>query len=196
MFVYLYEDELYISPNDICVFKDGSFWITNDAGKRNSTFERMLKLKRSTIIHTDLHGNAKIAADNLAYANGITYKENKLYVSTTMQGKVFIYDIGEGNLNNRKILAEVKGGDNLTWYGDDLLVTSHQKFLAFIKHVKNSDKKSPSVVYRINPGSGEKKLLYSDEGDEISAASTAIMYDNNLYISQVFDPFILKVEMK
>ena len=37
----------------------------------------------------------------------------------------------------------------------------------------------------------EYETIFADAGATISAASTALIYNNRLYISQVFDPFIL-----
>lgn len=45
------------------------------------------------------------------------------------------------------------------------------------------------------PETGEKEVLFSDDGKLISAASTAIRYGDFLYVSQVFDNFVLKVKM-
>jgi hypothetical protein len=50
--------------------------------------------------------------------------------------------------------------------------------------------------FAINRITGEQKVLFSDDGKKISAASTALIYDGHLYISQVFDDFILKVALK
>ncbi|NOZ46327.1 MAG: SMP-30/gluconolactonase/LRE family protein, partial [Chlorobi bacterium] len=147
VFNQLYENRLYVSPNDICVYKDGSFWITNDAGKRGSMIEKILKLKKSTIIYTNLNSECSIVADNLAYANGITYKNQFLYVSTTMQNKLFRFNIESGKLTNKKLICDIKGGDNITRAGNDLIIASHQNFFAYMKHAKNNLKKS---IFAIN----------------------------------------------
>ena len=77
-----------------------------------------------------------------------------------------------------------------------MLARLHLDFLAFMKHVKSSDNHSPSVVYKINLETSSATVIYANKGDQISAASTAILFDENLYISQVFNPFILKVTME
>ena len=103
----MYDNDLYVSPNDVCAHKNGGFWISNDAGKRNSMIERILKLKRANVVYTDANGNASKAADKMAYANGISYRNNNLFVSTTMQGKLFQFDIDGDKLINRKVICEV-----------------------------------------------------------------------------------------
>lgn len=183
------------SPNSVVSLANGSLLVTNDSGKRGSRMEALLKKKRSTIIHLPLKGEAVVAAKKLAYANGITRDDDFVYVTTTRQHTVFRYRFGDGQLIDRAEVCEIKGGDNLRWDGTHLLTTSHPKAYAFVKHVKKSSNKSPSVVYRIDPSDGGRKILYANDGREISGASTAIIHGGNLYISQVFDPFVLKVKL-
>jgi hypothetical protein len=50
-------------------------------------------------------------------------------------------------------------------------------------------------VFLVDPETGEHRTLYSTGGETISGGSTAIIFENYLYISQVFDPWILKVTL-
>jgi len=65
-----------------------------------------------------------------------------------------------------------------------------------LRHKNNPEVLSPSVIYEVDTLTGEKSVLFSDDGSLISAASTGLRYGKYLYISQVFDNFVLKVEMK
>jgi hypothetical protein len=47
----------------------------------------------------------------------------------------------------------------------------------------------------VDPTSGKLTTLYFTDGTQISAGSTALIWEEYLYISQVFDPFILKVHL-
>jgi hypothetical protein len=47
-----------------------------------------------------------------------------------------------------------------------------------------------------DPATGEYSTIYSTDGSTISAGSTAIIFGKHLYICQVFDPYILKVELE
>lgn len=197
-YIQTFTHPLFVSPNDISIAADASFYLTNDAKKRNNMFEKILAKRSSSIIHmhTQHKGEAKIATKNLAFANGVFYLDSLVYISTTQRKELNEYSIqSNGNLLKNKNLARIKGLDNISIYGDWLIVPAHLKFLKFIKHVSKSEHKSPSVVYAINRKTGERKVLFSDDGTKISAASTALIYKGHLYISQVFDDFILKVAL-
>jgi hypothetical protein len=129
----------------------------------------------------------------LSYPNGIQGIEDTLFVSTILSNKVFrVYQTAKGF--KRKKLLKVKGGDNFSVNGkNSLLLTSHPKKMKFMKHAKNPEKKSPSQVFEINTQTGEKKLIFSSEGEDISAVSVAVQYKGFLYLGQVFEGFILKV---
>ena len=95
----------------------------------------------------------------------------------------------------KEMISEIIGGDNITKYKNKFIVAAHLNTFAFLRHQKKSTNHSPSVIYQFDPKSGEKEVLFSDDGKLISAASTAIRYDDYLYISQIFDNFILKVKI-
>lgn len=197
-YIQTYTHPLIVSPNDVAIASDASFYITNDAKKRNNMLEKILAKRSSTIIHmhTQLKGETKIATQNLAYANGILCLDNTVYISTTQRKELNEYNIlPNGTLLKNKNLARIKGMDNITLHNDWLIVPAHLKFVKFIKHVSKSENKSPSVVYAINRKTGEHKVIFSDDGKKISAASTALIYNGHLYISQVFDDFILKIKL-
>lgn len=186
------------SPNDLAVTEKGDFYVTNDAGKRGSLWEQFWKLKRSNVVYYNSELKLwKKVADHFVYANGIALNDTAVFVATTRSNKLFAFKRGaEGNLENRKVLSKISGQDNIMFYGDELIFTSHPKIFAFLKHVKSSEKKSPSQVHGYNLKTGEYRLLFSDDGFRISASSAALIYRNKLYVSQVFDPFILEVEVK
>ncbi len=194
-FVAVYNDPLLVSPNALTAFGDGTFLVSNDAGKKGSIWEMLFKLKRAKLIFFDGEKYTQAYHKKHAYGNGITHRGNQVYLATTRQNKLFAFDFENGKLSNRRTLAKIKGQDNLRFDGEDLILAVHLKLLAFIKHFKNAEKKSPSTVYRIDPKTGEKELVYINDGEQISASATGIIYQNNLYISQVFDPFILKVPL-
>ncbi len=186
------------TPNDLAVTEKGDIYVTNDAGKRGSLWEQLWKLKHSNVVFYDSELNLwKKVADRLVYANGIAVDDTCVYIATTRSNKLFSYKReADGNLSNRRTLAEIPGEDNIMFYGDELIFTSHPDVLKFLKHVKSSEKKSPSQVHSYNRKTGEYKLLFTDDGYRISASSTALIFKNKLYISQVFDPYILEVKLK
>ncbi|NOY69959.1 MAG: hypothetical protein GXP53_10835 [Deltaproteobacteria bacterium] len=178
------------SPNDLSVAADGGIYLTNDY---KSDLDLYFRRKRSEIAYYDPRtGKWKIVAAGLAFANGIYATSARVYVSTTLGNRILSYPINpDGSLGEPRTVTELKGGDNIMPYGKYILVCAHFDDFAFMRHAKDAKKLSPSVVFRIDPATGDKKAIFADAGKAISAASTALIYGKKLYISQVFDPFIL-----
>lgn len=196
VFEVAYYNPLFNSPNDIFALNDGSFFITNDAGKRHSFMEQALKLKRSSVVYFPKNQKPYYIDKELSYANGIYFDDPYLYVSTVRQNTIFKFTLDNNQSIDKKELTKIIGGDNITRYKDKYIVAAHLNSFAFLRHVKKSENHSPSVIYQFDPETGEKKVLFSDDGKLISAASTAIRFGDYLYISQVFDNFVLKVRMR
>jgi hypothetical protein len=126
----------------------------------------------------------------LANKNGI------LYVATSRNKALFTFEINtDYALSNKKALNQLDGQDNLRWNGNDLLVSVHPNQLKFAVNAFNPNSISPIESYSINIESGKKKLLFEDNGNIISSASTTLIYNGNLYLAQIFDPFVLKVKL-
>lgn len=195
VFETMYEDSLFVSPNDLFALPDGSFFLTNDAGKRHSFIEQALSLKRSSVVYYPMNQKPYYIDHDLSYANGIYFDDPYLFVSTVRQNTIFKFTIKDGIAVEKESLSKIVGGDNLTKYKDKYLVAAHLNPIAFLRHVRNSAVPSPTVIYQFDPITGEKQVLFSDNGELISAASTAIRYGDYLYISQIFGDFVLKVKM-
>ncbi len=193
-----YTSPLFTSPNAVAALPNGSFYVTNDAKKHLSITESMLKQKKSTVVFYDSrYDDYLVAAKDLAFANGISIVDDKVYVATTRQGKLFVYqkDAG-GRLTSPEKVASIMGQDNLRTYGDKFILPVHPKSFAFLRHYKDAKNISPTVVYTIDPyNRPRKEVLYADSGKEISAGTTGIIYNNHLYIGQVFEAFVLKVDL-
>ncbi len=188
-------DEILISPNDVCVDHKGGIYVSNDSGERNNFFEKLFELRRSTIIHYD-GGAWKYVGDKYKYANGVGVRNNRLFVTGTQEKVVYSYLIKEdGSLSEKLAIPALKGNDNITFTQDKLVTTAHLDFLKFMKHVKHADKPSPSAVYTIDLKSLEIDTLFVDNGNVLSAASTGLVYNKKLFVSQVFNPFILEVPL-
>lgn len=195
LFLQAYQSPLIYSPNSVAALPDGGFYIGNDAGKNGGgIMELLLRLRRSNLVYCDGKDKYVKVASKLAYANGLNIVDNHyLYVGTTRQNRVFRYVIDyEGNLVDRQKIAKVVGADNVRYDGGDLYVAAHLRDLAFWAHLKNPQKLSPTVVYRIDP-QGSRTAVYANKGWQISAGATALPYGGYLYIGQVFEPFIIRV---
>lgn len=187
------------SPNALITGPDGEIYLVNDSGKRGSMMEKALKLKRASVekIQKDSAGTwtATTVAEKLGYPAGINRIGDRLYVGDAIQNRIHQYRISGDGLTADGEIRKLKGNDNIRVYQDQLLTPGHVKFLKFIGHAKNPEKKSPVDVFLVDPESGTYRTIYSTDGSTISAGSTAIIYNKHLYICQVFEPWILKVEL-
>jgi hypothetical protein len=184
-------DPLISSPNAVTGFADGTLLVSNDAKKQGNNAEILFQLKKAQIIFWD-GTKCSVASEKYCFTNGITNKNGKIYLASTMQNKVWQFDFKEGKMLNREVIAKAKGADNLRFDGDDLLVACHLRFLKFLNHYKDAKNLSPSTVYRINPSTKKRTVEYFDDGKQVSAASTAVVFKNSLYVSGIFDPKIVK----
>lgn len=187
-----------ISPNDLAVAPSGEIYWSNDASKRNGQLEQLFKIKRSTIGYYNPNTDEwRIAADKMVYCNGVAIRGDKVYVSTTRSNRIFEFDKdANGYLSENRVLCKIKGLDNMTFYGNHIIITSHPRLLAFIRHYKKSKNRSPSLVHKVELDSGKVTTIFANDGSKINAASTGLVFENKLYIAQVFDPFILEVELE
>lgn len=197
IFIANHISSLIVSPNDVCALNDGSFYVTNDA-KHTKGFgllwEKVFQTKSSTIIYKNANNNFIVAANNLPYANGIATKDNQVYVSCTFKSILNGYSMNtDGTLKINRKIAGVKGMDNITFYKNYLVIPSHPSFTKFIKHLKTTENKSPGIITLFDIRDNNSKTIYATDGKSVSANSTAIIYNDTLYIGQVFDNFLLKV---
>jgi hypothetical protein len=199
-FVAAYQNKLMNSPNTVVALRDGGFYASIDQGKRGDKTALLFKAKTGSIVFCDEAGGWAKVADKLAYPNGlyITNKERYLYASTTRQHMLFKYTVkSDGNLINREKVTKLVGGDNIRLgQNKELLIPAHPKVFKFVGHLKDSTNISPSIVYSLNSTNGVKEVAYANDGKQISAASTAVSYKDYLYISQVYQPYVLRVKRK
>jgi arylesterase / paraoxonase len=199
-FVELIHTRLQHSPNALVCGTNGEIYLVNDSGKRGSLWEKALKLKRASVVKLGKNGEgrweAKTVADNMGYPAGVNRIGNRLYVGDAVLHKLHVYEIRDDGLLPAGEISKLKGNDNIRVYEGQLLIPGHVKPLKFISHAKNPQKKSPVEVFLVDPESGDFTSLYATDGSTISGGSSAIIYDKHLYICQVFEPYILKVEME
>lgn len=200
VFEELVSSALLHSPNALTLGTNGELFIVNDSGKRGSMLEKILKLKRADIVRLtrDASGDwqGSIVADKLGYPAGINRIDNKLYVGDAVYHRLHVYRISSGQLNPIEPIKGLRGNDNIRVIDKKLYLTGHVKPFRFIGHVKSSKKISPVEVWEVDPATREIKSLFYTDGSLISAGSTAALLNGNLYISQIFDPFILCVPLQ
>lgn len=192
--------DLINSPNDLAVTETGSFYISNDHGSRGSTWELMWGLKRSKLTFCNFDPSApqqaarcSVAAADLGMANGPLVRGDKVYLTATREDAVYSFTrAADGSLSDKTKIAEVPGPDNLSWYEQQLITASHTSNWKFFRHVSSATNKSPSSIVAVDPAKSSTTGLYFNDGTEISAASGAFIHNGKLYISQVFEDFILE----
>jgi len=199
------EDELLTGPNDIDVLEDGSFYVSNPMPSNgpNESTKAILGVKNGSIVHFDGKDKWQIAAKDFCFPNGIWVDESKdlLYVANGACHEVARYEIQGGNINTASKQSTLQHDQKIT-LGDNMLidnqgrlwVTSHPCPLDIMAHTENEAEKAPIQIYTIDPTSLTTNTAFQNNGELISAASTALYIDNRLYLSQVFDPFVLVVE--
>lgn len=186
---------LIISPNDVCTDYEGGIFVSIDSGKINSKWEKLMALKRSYVLHFDGEKWEQVG-DKLRYANGVGVKNGRIYITGAQEKNIFSYKIEpDGSYSDKQEYRTMKGNDNITFVGAKLVTTAHLNFLKFLKHVKDGDEPSPCAVYSMDLDTKEINTLYLDNGTVMSAASTGLVYKDNLYASQIFNPFIIKVPL-
>lgn len=188
-------DPLISSPNAVAGFTDGTLLVSNDAKKAGNFWEALLLLKKAQIIYWD--GNkCSVAAEKFCFSNGITIKGQNVFLASTRQNKIWKFDFKNGKMINRETIAKIPGPDNLRLDGNDIYVACHLRFLAFLKHMKDSTKYSPTTVYKVNTVTHKANVAYFDEGKQLSAGSTGLVYNKWLYVSGVFDPKIVRKKIE
>jgi hypothetical protein len=198
-FVELIHTDSQHSPNALVTGPQGEIYLVNDSGKRGSMLEKILKRKRASVVKlqkaADGSWKADMVAGKLGYPAGINRMNDRIYVGDAVLHKIHVYQISQGNLVPVGEISKLKGNDNIRIHRGKLLTPGHVKALKFVGHARNPEKRSPVDVYLADPATGDVRILYSNDGSAISAGSTAIIFADHLYICQVFDPFILKVEL-
>lgn len=172
----VYKNKAIDLPNDVFAVNENEFYATNYHTINGSLAH--YKNNKFTVIDK-----------GMKLPNGVIKIGDKVIVSTTLSNKIISYDVS--NNYKREKIFKIKGGDNFSTSNNKLYVSSHPKFFKFYKHYKNAKNISPSVIYELDLKTKEKMVIYSDETGQINAASGGLFYKNKLYISQVFENFVL-----
>jgi len=188
------EANVFTTANDVCVSPDAALLWTNDLSRYGRMGEAVFGVRSGWVGRYGNCEDYRRTKYRTAYPNGLAWCNGDLFVSTTRQNRVLRYPGGKMDVRPEKV-AVAAGGDNITLSRGELLVTAHLRPMLFLKHRKDPAVRSPSTVYAIDPVNGERRVLFADDGSGISAASTAIRIGNILYVCQVFDGFILRVEL-
>ncbi len=201
----IFQHPLMTGPNDLDVLEDGSFYVSNPLSSNDPTesIKSILGIKNGNVLYYDGKGNWSVAVEGMCYPNGVWVNQEKGYLLVANGG---CKEVARYAIKNRKVVPtdkhstkdhsiDIPIGDNLLMDDKGVLWTAaHPCPLKFLDHKKDSATPSPMQVFAIDPMTLKTNLVFQNNGDLISAASTVLHWENRLYISQVFDPFVLVVE--
>lgn len=187
------------SPNALVTGPEGDIYFVNDSGKRGSLAEKIFRLKRASLVRLmkgpDGSWQSEFLAMDLGFPAGINRIGDRLFVGDAILHRVYVYRISRNGPTRLEDITGLRGVDNIRIHEGQLLAPGHVRSFRFIRHVENAEKRSPVEVYLADPASGHVTTLYYTDGADISAGSTALIHDGHLYISQVFEPYLLKVQI-
>lgn len=197
LFVEYFSSPIMVSPNALTVLPDGSFYVSNDDGGGSVVFEQLFNPLGGSVVYCSTNNQWKKVAQKLQFPNGMANKNGILYLATSRDKALFTYTIEpDFTLSNKQTLSKLDSEDNLRWDGDNLLVSVHSNQIKFAINAFKENTFSPVESYRINIQTGKKQLLFQDDGHLISSASTTLIYNGNIYLAQIFNPFVLKIASK
>ncbi|MEM6321363.1 MAG: SMP-30/gluconolactonase/LRE family protein [Bacteroidota bacterium] len=199
------EHPLLTGPNDIDVLEDGSFYVSNPSpsDEEIESTKAILGVKNGTVLHYDGKGKWTTALKDMCYPNGVLVNQKAGYLMVANGG---CQSVEKFPIQNGQVVASEKSSTNVhgidITVGDNLLMdkagnvwtTTHPCPLKFLNHAKEETASSPTQVFKVDPNTMKSELVFQTNGELISAASTALYLDNQLFISQVFDPFVLVVD--
>ena len=173
--------------NDLTVPRNGNLVMTMPSLLRNS---------KSRILHYPGAGDVWSVLDRNPpgrYPNGAWADRNAVLVSSA--GGVHRYENGG---SPREVVPKAGAGDN---FGEiegkprEILLTSHQSQLRYGLNSIFPCWRSPSHLTRIHLDSGESNRVVLKDGSQypINCASVAVVASGNLWLGQVFEPYLLKV---
>ena len=196
MFRKVYSSETYnylSNPNDLFVTPDGGIYYTNPS--KLTLWTSIFKTRNGHVAHITTEGEERKLIAGLIYPNGILIAEDQMYITTTMKNQLLNYRLANaGSLSGEpvKVLAKIKGGDNISISGSTLYIAHHPNKLRFAFYAQKNSK-SPSRVTTYNLSNDFCRQVFRSNGKLISGSSTAVMYKGHLYVTQVIQGFIAKV---
>jgi len=195
------ESKLVKLPNDLVAAGPRQFYLTDinrSYGGMGLKIDALFQLDKGRIFYYD-GSNFHIVAEDLCFPNGINLGNNGqcVYVSETLAGNINVFqrDPASGYLRLLHSHFIRVGLDNITVLKNgSLLVAVQPNLIALARHFKDPNITSPSQVLkvRINKEKCEFEEIYSNSGDQLSGASVAALYKNDLVIGSASEAKILR----
>lgn len=195
-------NESLVSPNDIVALDKERFYFTNDHGNTSKIgllVENYLGLRISNVVYFD-GVEYKEVADGIAYANGINYDSdrNLLFVASPRDFLVKVY--GREPTGELKFVEDIianTGVDNIEFdESGNLWIGCHPNLLRFSAYSQGKVATSPSEIIKIEYiGLGDYKVesLYIENGENMSASTVAVPFQDRIYLGNVMDNQMLVI---
>ena len=196
-------NDLIISPNDIVLLDEETFYFTNDHIYKNGFMrfiEEFLGLPFSNVIFYD-GKKFKEAAKGISYANGINFEKNKnlIFVASPRKFKIKVY---EKQPNNSLTFIEDiycgSGVDNIEFDTyNNLWVGAHPNLLQFMSYSNSYHSITPSEIIKIQyfkKGDYKVETIYLEKGEEMSGSTVAAPFENLILMGNVMDEHFLVLE--
>lgn len=201
------DSSLMTSPNDLVAVGERQFYVSNDHGdvtEFNRMLEDYLRLPYAYVNYYDGTAFFQVAR-GINYANGINIlpQKNLLVVASTTARKLLMYEIPKDKRQDLKHVGDIFmdfGVDNISLdAANNLWVAGHPKLLSFVAHKRDKRNFSPSQVVKVRVVDSQtyhKTEVLMNSGEDLSGASVAALYQDQLLIGSVYEPHILWATLK
>ena len=194
-------DETMFSPNDIVAIGENEFYFTNDKNSKETWGkfqETYLQKSRCRITYFDGENYRDVIENGMPYSNGIRYDFDRklMYIASSRSFAVNVYNrTKKGDLEFIESIPCGTGVDNIELDAKgNLWIGCHPKLLAFSNYSKGKQDISPSEIIKITYnglGDYETTSLFVDDGSNVSAMSTAAIYEDLIFTGNVMDDHFL-----
>jgi arylesterase / paraoxonase len=200
-----FNNESIVTPNDVLALDSQRFFFTNDHGSKNHFFQQLevfSRMGRGSLWYFDGQSYHELVSA-INFANGLAFdrKNNLLYLAAMLEKRIRVYswNDSQGSVMYSHTLSLPAAPDNLTLDAQGgLWVAAHPKLFKLKAHAKNHAENAPSQVFLFDrpelPGN-PAQLVFSNNGNLISAASVAVKQDHHLVIGSIFQNRLLQCDL-
>ncbi|KAH7339447.1 hypothetical protein B0J17DRAFT_655153 [Rhizoctonia solani] len=190
--------EVIVTPNDVVGGPNGKeAWFTNDypvkQGKKRD-LHMYFQLGATWVGYCHAETGCKVAADKLYTSNGIVRTRNgNIWVGSVIGGYLTVFEQqADKTLVQTEVIELGSFVDNLSVAPDgSVIAATFPKADQVLKSFKDTNVTSASSAHRISINKGESSYygekykvqkIYEDDGALGSCATTAAVYDGNIYL--------------
>jgi arylesterase/paraoxonase len=193
----LRDPALLITPNDIVAVGPDRFYVTNTHAHPRGGAQTLESLMRRTQARVLYYDGAKFSPvlEPLRFPNGINVSRDgrKLYIAETTPQSLLVYDRDPAS-ESLTLASSIPLGtspDNIEiGESGELWIGAHPKLIEVLRAAGDPSHRAPAQVLRVSP-SGQVDEVYLNDGQQISAVSTAAARGNRLFFGQITGDGIL-----